>query len=91
MQRQLPEPESDLPPLCVQSAISRWQQILTSQKLQFSLEMGTMVSCIDCKGRFGKTEYQADEEIIVEIYVKYVFIYDLHSILFFFIAVSDKQ
>lgn len=72
LQRQLPEPEQNLPALCVQSAISQWQQTLTSQTLEFSLEMGTIISCVDCKGSFVKTEYQADEDITVEIYLKLV-------------------
>ncbi|KAI4461549.1 hypothetical protein MML48_5g00016715 [Holotrichia oblita] len=78
LNRQLPEPESDLPPLCVQSAISQWQQILTSQSLQFSLEMGEMVSSIDCRARFVKTEYEADENVSVEIYLKSLCLFPMH-------------
>ncbi|KRT81005.1 hypothetical protein AMK59_5444, partial [Oryctes borbonicus] len=70
LNRQLPEPENDLPPSCVQNAISHWQQALTSQSLQLTLEMGAMVSCVDCKGRFVKNEYEADEDVTVEIYLK---------------------
>nr|XP_022918044.1 trafficking protein particle complex subunit 11 [Onthophagus taurus] len=67
---QLPETEVDLPSEKVQQAVLMWQQTLSSKPLYFQVEIGNVVCAIDVKCRFLNQKYEADNNIVVEIFLK---------------------
>lgn len=60
-----------MPKDILKNAIIQWQPLFTNEPINIKLEMGgNIVSCIETKARFMKIEYEVDQSIAVEIYVR---------------------
>lgn len=71
-QREVPAPEPNLPALGVERAGSMWASVFAKEPpISLVIDMSNISSCVSSKARFTGDRYQGDQNISVEIFVKY--------------------
>lgn len=68
MQKQIPESEPNVIPLKETNAL--WRKVVINEAFNVSLDLKNIISCIDCKARFCKLKYEADEAITLELFLR---------------------
>lgn len=68
--KQMPDSEAHLPQKDVEAAVKLWKSALETNHIDISLDMSSIVSCIDCKARFLQAKYEVDQNVVVELYVR---------------------
>lgn len=75
LKKQMPDSDSNLQQADVETAVKLWKAALETDHLAVSLDMTSIVSCIDCKARFLQNKYEVDQNILVEVYIRYQLTY----------------
>lgn len=70
LKKQIPDSEAHLLQDDVAVAVKLWKNALETDHLAVSLDMSSIVSCIDCKARFLQAKYEVDQNVVVELYVR---------------------
>ncbi|XP_049939900.1 trafficking protein particle complex subunit 11 isoform X1 [Schistocerca serialis cubense] len=65
-----PDPEPNVTPEEGLRAKDLWSKASRAELLTVTVEMNSITSCIESRARFTKSKYQADENVVIEVFIR---------------------
>ncbi|CAM1313193.1 TRAPPC11 (predicted) [Pycnogonum litorale] len=72
LSREVPEQELGCLDKCVEKAKELWKQSIANERCIFTVEVNNMLSFVECRTRFTKTSFRADEQVTLKIHLRTV-------------------
>ncbi|XP_060529048.1 trafficking protein particle complex subunit 11 [Cylas formicarius] len=70
LKKQIPYSDPKLPHDIIQDAIILWQPVFAKNFLELSVDIDRKITCVEIKARFLKSNYEVDQMVALEIYVR---------------------
>lgn len=66
----MPDPDPVLEISDINAAQKLWNSALSEKQLNVSLDMSSVICCIDCKAKFTQDKYYVDQNVLIEVYIR---------------------
>ncbi|XP_025834501.1 trafficking protein particle complex subunit 11 isoform X2 [Agrilus planipennis] len=70
LKKQIPNPVLNLPSYDVHTSLNLWKKVFESESIHLTVDMNSVVSCIETKARFLKDKYEADQNVVLEVFIR---------------------